>query len=201
MPRTIQYLQRRVWLEDNIQEVDPCRPGERYRVQGMIDEQLGLASHLSIEGLADNLASHRDSDSPIRALIEKEVSTQGLANVVAEEKAANIDAQRRAIRALGRSRLKQLILRIFNNLSQEAYEEKRLAEAFRLSRATLSRFAGSRWKRDVDGRIPDLWANTAHTLAGHASFMEAAEAAGVWDSVELILANRQHRQPRSHPDV
>ena len=201
MPRNIHHLQRRAWLEENVADVDPCRPGERCRVQGVIDDWLGLASHVSIEGSADNLASHRACDSPVHALIEEEVTAQGLANVVAEEKAANIDAQRPAIRALGRSQLKQLILRIFNNLAQEAYEENRLAEAFRLSRATLTRFAGRRWKRDVDGRIPDLWANTAQTLAAHACFMEAAEAAGVWDNVELILANRQHRQPGSHSDV
>lgn len=201
MPRAIQNLRRRAWLEENIAEVDPFRPGERYRVQGVIDERLGIAGHVSIEGSADDLASRRAYDSPVHTLIEEEVSAHGLANAVAEEKAANIDSQRRAIRILGRLRLKQLILRIFDNLAQEAYEEKRLAEAFGISRATFTRFAGSRWKMDADGRIPDLWANTAQTLAAHAPLMEAAEEAGVWDNVELILANRKHRQPRSPADV
>ena len=201
MPTSIQHLQRRAWLEENIADADPCRPGERCRVQGMIDERLGIAGHVSIEECTDDVASHRACDSPVHTLIEKELSAQGLASVVAEEKAANIDSQRPAIKALGKPRLKQMILRIFENLAQEAYEEKRLADAFGISRATFTRFAGSRWKMDADGRVPDLWANTAQTLAAHAPFMEAAEEAGVWNNVELILANRHCPQPRSRADV
>ena len=87
------------------------------------------------------------------------------------------------------------------NVALVAYEEKRLADAFGISRATFTRFAGSRWKMDADGRVPDLWANTAQTLAAHAPFMEAAEEAGVWNNVELILANRHCPQPRSRADV
>ena len=100
----------------------------------------------------------------------------------------------RAIRALGKSRLKQLILRIFDELNEEAYEEKRLADAFGLSRATFSRFAGSRWKSHSSGQIPDLWANTAQTLAGHGRFVEAAEEAGVWDEVQKIVTGNRLTQ-------
>ena len=134
-------------------------------------------------------------------MIEQELQAHGLAKVVADEKAANIDLQRPAIRALGKLQLKQLILRIFENLAQEAYEEKRLADVFGISRTTFTRFAGSRWEAALARRVPDLWANTAQTLATHGPFMEAAQEAGVWDNVELVLANHQSSESRSRADV
>ena len=201
MPAHIQHLQRRAWLEENIPDVNPARPGERSRVQGIIDERLGAVGHVSIGADEADVASHRRCDSPVHILIEQELQDHGLAKVVADEKAASIDLQRPAIRALGKSRLKKLILRIFENLAQEAYEEKRLADAFGVSRATFTRFAGSRWEAASARRVPDLWANTAQTLATHGPFMEAAQEAGVWDNVELILANRQRVQSRSRSDV
>ncbi len=201
MPTTVQNLRRRAWLEENIPDADPSRPEERHRIQRVIDDRLGIANHVSIETNVDAASLCHKSVSPPQALIEQEVLANGLASVVAEEKAENIDAQRPAIRALGKSRLKQLILQIFDCLTQGAYEEKQIASAFGVSGATFSRFAGSRWRANESGRIPDLWANTAQTLADHESFIEAAEEAGVWDNVELVLAHRQRPKPGSRADV
>ena len=62
-----------------------------------------------------------------------------------------------------------------------------LAEAFGLSQATLSRFAGSRWRSGARTRLPDLWRNVAQTLARHTAFIEMAEKAGVWGKVQRVL--------------
>ena len=191
MPTSVKQAQRRQWLDGNVQDADPRRPGERYRVQSIIDERLGIARHVSLGNETGEPTSRRTTISPLDAMIEREVRAYGLAKVVAEEKAENIDLQRPAIRALGKPRLRELVLQVFKDLGEETYEEKRLAESFGLSRATFSRFAGSRWRIDSDRAIPDLWANTAETLANHEVFIETAEQAGVWEQVEMVLATNR----------
>ena len=92
-----------------------------------------------------------------------------------------------------------MIRRIFLDLSDDRYNEAELARRFGLSKATVSRFAGSRWlerSRDGDVAVPDLWANTAHVLARYGPFVEAAEQAGVWKRVRAIL-NQQDARMRS----
>jgi len=188
MPTHVKQTQRRQWLDRNVQDADPQRPGERYRVQAIIDDRLGIARQVSIGNEACEPAPRCTASSPLDAMIDREVRSHGLAKVVAEEKAENIGQQRPAIRALGKLRLRELVLQVFKDLGEESYEEKQLAESFGLSRATFSRFAGSRWRIDFDREIPDLWANTAETLANHELFIETAAQAGVWEQVEMVLA-------------
>ena len=89
------------------------------------------------------------------------------ANVIAEEKTIHVKQQRPTIRALGKPKLKKLILQIF--------------EANRL-KATFSRFAGSRWRQSESG-VPDLWRNTAQVLKDHPIFRQVAQEMGLWDQV------------------
>lgn len=201
MPLSISGRKRGRWLEANVDNPCPGRPGERRRVQTVIDERLGVACQIPSNPDHRETHVHRPVDDPSAALVERECSVYGLARVVAEEKAATIDLQRPAVKALGRSRLKQLILRIFEGLGEGVYEEKRLAQAFGLSGATFSRFAGSRWRSHLSGKIPDLWANTAQTLAGHRQFVEAAVEAGVWNEVQRIMAGGQPTQATRDSDA
>jgi len=124
-------------------------------------------------------------------MIEEQISVNGLADTVADEKAENIEQQRPTIRRLGEGKLKQLIQSVFTDLADGSYEEKQIAASFGLSRATFSRFAGSRWhhhcKDPIVTSVPDLWRNTAQTLAGHSDFVIAAQKAGVWKRVSGIL--------------
>ena len=83
-------------------------------------------------------------------------------------------------------RLKKMILQIFNELPNDEYEDTKIASAFGLSKATFSRFAGSKWNEN-DSQIPDLWLNTAQILSKHEIFMELAEKAGIWEKVQHIL--------------
>ena len=185
LPAALSGPRRRMWLEENIGEVDPGAPGERRRVQAVIDELLGPRVHVPIH---DRQAF--DRRQPEEVLIQQEVGAAGLARAVAREKADRIDQQRPAIRALGEARVERLVLAAFDALGDDTYQENRIAGAFGLSPATLSRFAGSRWKGRSGGDIPDLWRNTAQVLAGHPDFIEAAEQAGVWPQVRQAAQGR-----------
>ena len=184
MPISLSGPQRRDWLEANVNDPDPDRPGERRRIQAIIDAQLPVCRQIPLDRAETQVSAAReDAQSPCSRLMSREISVRGLAQAVANEKAENLHHQRPAIQALGPSRLRRLILDIFEDLSQDCYDAQRLAATFGLSKATLSRFAGSRWSGRQSMPIPDLWANTAQTLAGHEPFVEAAKASGVWPTV------------------
>jgi hypothetical protein len=187
MPASMPGWQRRVWLEQHVGRVCPSQPGERYRIQTIVDKELGIVRVRSLGDGAESIASGRSSDSPVLDAIAREISRHGLPEVIANEKADSLDLLRPAIRALGKTCVKKLILQIFEGIGGGDYEEKRLAETYGLSRPTFSRFAGSRWKPGTASPIPDLWANVSKSLAKHEIFMEAAMGAGVWERVEQVL--------------
>lgn len=197
MPTPMSGEQRRSWLETNVNDPDPSRPGERDRIQALVDEHLSFPRRVRIDCLETGF------EVPVRiiasppGLIEEEVGVKGLAKVVADEKVENLHQQRPSIQKLGGPALKKLILAIFEDLARECYQEKRLAEEYGLDRSSFTRFAGSRWRVSVNGRPPDLWANVAETLAGHEAFMEVARQTGVWADVEVTLEKRPRRRRKS----
>jgi len=187
MPTSMTGRKRAEWLTAHVKNPDPQRGGEKQRVQSIINERLGRPRHVGLTRRAGQDLFGRSADTPLEVLMEREIHVHGMASVVAEEKAECIAYQRPAIQALGESSLKKLICQVFETLSTDQYEEKRIAERFGLSRPTFSRFAGSRWRNDPSSRPPDLWRNVAQTLAGHATFVEKAKEAGVWPKVKEIL--------------
>ncbi len=187
LPSRLPGNQRRAWLDANVDDPDPARPGEAKRVQAIVDMLLGRVSILSLGHNAHKLPADRAEDVPLRWLLEGEVTTRGLAETVAGEKVNNLEGQRKAIRALGGPNLRGLILRAFEDLSRECYRDSALANAFGLSKATFSRFAGSRWQTNSKSVVPDLWINTARVLAHHSDFVEMAREAGVWPKIEVIV--------------
>ena len=167
-----------------------CRCGERERIQTIIDRLWSRRRVLSLDRLSQQEQAVSADFGPVQSFVEEETSAQGLASFVAEEKAENITDQRPTIRALGPSRLRKLITTVFDSLAEDRYNAERIAMDYDLSKATFSRFAGSRWASDDDtsgGRdIPDLWRNTAHVLARHEDFVAVARQAGVWDRVRRV---------------
>ena len=190
LPVDIEGRQRGKWLTDNIPDVDPMRPGERERVQAIVDRVLTKRKIISLENMAnDKIAT---GSSWLRPEIGRKITVSGLADAVANEKAENIKFQRAVIQQLGKDKLRRLIHQIFNGLAYGKYEARKIAEGFGINPTTFSRFAGSRWSSETgkdgqDSRIPDLWFNTAETIAGNPVFVIAAEAAGVFKRVEEIL--------------
>lgn len=186
------------WLRCNVSDVDPKRPGERDRVQAIVNRlvaQKGIFSLDELERRGEQLPSKSDS---IPAMLEEEITINGLVRTVAQEKADNIEYQRPAIRTLGKARLIKLVSRIFDDLVGGEHRAEDIAADFEISKATFSRFAGSRWtnghNNTVTSAVPDLWRNVAHVLAGHQSFITAARGAGVWKQVCRVLSVEAERE-------
>lgn len=191
LPLEMPGRQCRRWLEANIPDVDPNRPGEQQRVQARVDRLLGRPRVLSVENALAKAGDIAVETDPAGALIEQEMQSRGLARTIADEKAENIALQRPAISRLGAEGLRQLVQVIFDGLMRGDFRADRIAESFGLSKATFSRFAGSRWQshssESTEPSIPDLWRNTARTLARHPGFVAAAKRAGVWSQVTDVL--------------
>ena len=191
LPTYIKGRERGHWLEKNIKGPDPSRPGERQRIQNIIDTRLPRGKIIPIsEGTMESSSLLEREPSPSWSQ-EHDISVEGLAGVVAREKAENIEHQRPAIRALGKEKLMELIFRIFDDLSHEEYRDGEIACCFGLNKATFSRFAGSQWlKPSKEGKIssiPDLWSNTAQILASNPTFVKATKEAGVWKRVQSTI--------------
>ena len=185
MPRTLRGHARRTWLEQHVSDVDPARPGERERVQALIYEHFGHASCVPFreDCQLDSVWPWRLAGPPPWAGLDP-MPGNALAGIVAEEKTENIAEQRPAVQALGREPLRALILRIFEDIEADCYSAADVAGQFKLSKASLSRFAGVHWNGDgKTENMPDLWRNTAHVIASDPIFVEVAREAGVWPRI------------------
>jgi hypothetical protein len=181
LPVSIKGQKRREWLEKNIKDADPDREGEKLRVQEIINAKL---AEETINRAVEGIASLKNSVAPLWSKKDEELGIS-LGKVVADEKAENIDQLRRSIRNLGKTKLKRMIKRIFNDVNNQKYEDGKVAKDFGLSKATFSRFAGSRWTK-TESPIPDLWLNTAKVLSQHKIFKEVAMQTGYLKMVENI---------------
>jgi len=199
LPLELSGQRCREWLEANIPDVNPRRPGEKYRVQAIVDRLLTKRTIFHLSELDRTGEKLPPSKYSVPSMIQEQISVKGLAEAVASEKAENIKQQRPAIRLLGRDKLKQLIHTVFTRLAYGDYVEKDIAQHFGLSTATFSRFAGACWKKYRDDSIvsvpPDLWRNTAEVLSGHPDFVIAAQKAGVWKQVSYMshIRNKTRR--------
>lgn len=199
LPLKIPTCDSRKWLETNISDVNPNRAYEQERVQEIVNKLLARAEIIPIHRIYKKESSFMVNNETLSSNIEEKITVVGLAETVGDEKAENIRYQRPAIRQMGKEQLKKLIQTIFIKLSREDYVEQEIAAQFELSPATFCRFAGNRWNYDIDdGRVPDLWRNTAQTLSGHPTFVAAAKDAGVWKQVSQISSLKTERGKRTH---
>ena len=190
LPVSLIGQERRAWLEKNIDDPDPLREEERGRIQTIIDRNLIKERFVPIHeahGQTDDKTSYcSGTDEEFR---------KSLAEIVAKEKADHIKEQRRAIQELGKEGLKQLVLRIFEDIDGCEYSDGKIAGDFGLSKATLSRFAGSQW-REKKTSIPDLWLNTAQVISENPTFKKVAKEAGSWKQVEATLEKGTQRRAK-----
>jgi hypothetical protein len=179
LPAQLKGRSRGLWLETHVDDPDPQRNGERARIQEIVNKHF----------MRERLVPLSEADNIIEAWQDPE-SGEGFCNslssAVAEEKAGNIHHQRRAIQAIGSHGLRALVLRIFEDLRSDDFNAAAVAKEFSLSKATLSRFAGTEW-HDKGTSIPDLWQNTAQVLAANPVFREVAEETGIWGAVNTTL--------------
>ena len=164
----------REWLEKNLNDVNPNNPNEQSRIQSLINANLSRTYLVSLDvpGVGRNLGM-KEELSP-GELQEGHMFVDSLAETVAREKAQHIQILRPGIRKLGEKTIERLVLQIFSGLSDGGYKVTQIAEQYGISKATLSRFAGSKWFKKTGGTelvgIPDLWKNTAKILAGNPAF-------------------------------
>jgi len=189
MPRSIAGPERRKWLEANVPDCDPRRPGETARVQAIVDAQLKPVSFNDVI-LAEHLHDGAETSTRTIWFAPGCIESRGLAETVATEKAESVHVQRPAIRKLGADRLEELVRRTFASLDSDHCCDTELAEDFGLSKATFSRFAGSHWNGAgevaADMSVPDLWINTARVVAREPAFVEVAVGVGVWRTVATV---------------
>jgi hypothetical protein len=192
LPRAISGTQRRELLEQNIGPVDAGRAGERERVQRRIEEMLSRCQILSLDPDVSAVQAH--GTNLMSWSDEHGLSVDGLAKATARRKLAEFPKLPRSIRALGRRRLYQLIIRIFKDLADGCFSLSKLAKAVGMSKASLSRFAGTMWDGNGAGYVPLLFRNAAGVLADYAPWVEAAKSAGVWDRVFTITETDATRE-------
>ena len=187
MPVAISGNERRAWLDGHVNDPDPKRDGEQQRVQQIVDCELGTVCINSLEDLHELSAVELINNNNIPPSSGCQIDIKGLAETIVDEKAKNIHLLRPSIRVLGRTKLRKLIYKIFHEIIEGNYEEKKLADLFGLSQATFSRFAGSRWQVSVNVRPPDLWTNLAQALTTNKTLVETAEKCGIWQKVKQII--------------
>ena len=192
LPKSMKGEDRRSWLEKNVEDPDPARPGERERIQAHIDARIARGWLVPLEQVENTMACCAQDSDPRMAALFAEQEEHSLPEFVAKEKALSIDRQRKAIRALGPAKLERLVLAVFDNILDKGKTEEALAREHGLSKATFSRFAGSCW--GTGGFIQDLWLNTAHVLAHHPRFVEQAHRAGVFRLAKAAAS--PDRRPR-----
>lgn len=100
-PKSFPGNERKSWLETFVDTPDPYRPGEKERIQDIIDKNLMKGRFVNIETLDVLESSANTKDPALSWAILYGITTQGLAKTVAKEKALNIAKQRPAIRSLG----------------------------------------------------------------------------------------------------
>lgn len=188
LPKFLKGTERRIWLEKNIKDPDPTNPKERERIQAVIGRRLANMAFFTFQ---DDIGMDPTVNLTNEFSDGKDFGFS-LANFVAEEKCADIENQRRSVKKLGKETLKRLIVRIFGDLDAGIFRDNRIARDFGLSKATFSRFAGSRWNASKIATIPDLWLNTAQVLSTNPDFKEIAIEAGVWNEVAETL-KKAHR--------
>jgi hypothetical protein len=221
--------QLRKWLEDNITDINPDAPHEQDRIQKIIDQKHPCGAKIRTDDpeiievpereddpwsdqeylggtsiQADDPEIADDPGMEDKPSIECNEGSQfcsSLSAYVAKEKSENLDDLRPAIGSLGQEGVYDLVSRIFGDMTDGQYNLSKVARDFNLSKATLSRFAGSDWRKEVAKKkdvredmkqlskadIPDLWINTTHVLAENRTFMETVRNTGLGGVIDDIL--------------
>jgi len=177
----------REWIKGNISKSGTDISEEQSRLQAELDKLFyqGTPSSDECADPKSNQNIHSKMSESIHSFIPS-----ALARAVVFEKINHINDLRPAIKKLGEKTLSQLIFRIFGDLKDDRFRDGDIANDFELSKATFSRFAGSKWKDNhEEGNVivPDLWQNTAKVIASDPDFCESAQTAGVLVKVKKIL--------------
>lgn len=225
-PSYLTAKQFRKWLEDNVTDINPDAPDEKNRIQKIIDQKYPCGADIRVDdpktfedpemednpGIGYKEGSRSSNKLSLDFAMEDKYwieHTEGnqfsdsLRLYVAKEKSEHLDDLRPAIRNLGKEVVYNLVNRIFMDIADEQYNLSEVASNFNLSKATLSRFAGSDWLKDEDmeqlskADIPDLWINTARVLAEHTNLMETVkntQYSSIIDDILTIVSPKEGQE-------
>lgn len=179
MPKYLKGQARRTWLEKHAGHADPSRPGERERIQSIIDEELAIPGFVPFDLLRDMVYP---SGFPAADVQADRRMRPGFTEFLAREKALSADLQRPSIKSLGPEKIERLVNTVVPNLVTCERTDEDIAQEFGLSKTAHSHFCGSQWHKDKKkGKtvIPGLWRNAAELLSQVNAFCDAAAEAGV----------------------
>ncbi len=201
-PRYMKVKKFKAWLKENVSDVNPTAENEQKRIQSLINATFSTGGYVSLDEPTVQRTSGKEDEASSVEFYEGFGFVGSLADTVAQEKIKNIDELRPGIKKLGKRNIERLILQIFSKLSAGEYEAARLAEQYGISKATFSRFAGSKWVEKIGDTdvviIPDLWRNTAKILAGDPAFMETVLTSGFACKLEELLAYIKNQEGKKN---
>ncbi len=203
LPKSMSGSEKRAWLENEIKEFSLDDLHERERLQALIDMKLNRGAG---ERFHETLEAGRLSADVTLAIcqVEQEFLMQGVAETVAKEKVEIIGQLKPSVRALGKDKLKDMILAVFEGHESGELAEGALARRFGMSAPSFSRFCGSAWAKGKAKpcleKIPVLWKNLAQLFARHEQFIKVAKRTGVWKRVQEINAvfDNDHEEQEPH---
>jgi hypothetical protein len=187
MPKYLRGKKRRAWLEKHVDNPDPKRPGERERIQGVIDTTLAIPGFVPFDSQRDD---GRPGGFPPPDVEADRKMRPSFVAFLAREKAVSADLQRPAIRRLGFEKIERLVNIVVPNLVTRERTDEDISREFGLSKTAQSHFCGSEWykdKRTAKTVIPDLWRNAAELLSQVDAFRDIAAEAGVFKAAVTIV--------------
>lgn len=200
MPKYLKGRERGAWLKKNVDDPDPGRPGERDRVQALIDRELCIPRFVPFDPKRD---SRLPGDTRTPDVEDDSPAPPSFVSFLAREKAASVDLQRPAIRELGPERIERLVTEVVRSLSAKGRSCADIAREFGLSKTALSHFAGTNWKGNALGNatvIPDLWRNAAVLLSQSEVFCDLGRQAGILETVKAIASQSKAARLRGIGD-
>jgi len=200
MPKYMKGVECRKWLEINVPHPNPKAPGEKERVQAIIDRRLSIPRIVPLDRVA--LSAQGSSQPQVNLNIDDEPPPSFI-DFLAREKALAVDLQRPSIRKLGPARIEELVHAIGDNLRTREFTDEALANRFGISKTAFSHFGGSDWSKVKKGKgrtrrdekkveqeeetfVPDLFRNAAALLSESEIFREMAAEAGVFRPAKSI---------------
>lgn len=181
MPRIIRGRDRTLWLKANIPQPDPRNPGERERVQQIIN---ATPFHTFLHYVKEEKFSSNETDDThsLSKTFLAILRDKGIVEALAREKTHPVilKKQRTSIRNLKEAKLREMIYDIFHMLETKHHCANAIAEKYDLSVATFSRFASTRWNKEPSDseNLPDLWNNLSELLSHDEEFMTVAREYG-----------------------
>ena len=188
MPAEMTAKQCRNWLESNVEK--PQSEGvkaEKMRLQGIIDTNLFVPSMIPLgTDCFDEFTAK--TPTPLQKVIEAEMASKPLSVCIANEKADNLDSLRNSIARIGKEKVRELVVSIFDAISTDNYKPSVLAKDFGVSPAAMTRFASLKWKNSKgNSNIPQLWANTARYLVNLPQYSKILYETGLYNKLSSIV--------------